>query len=422
MDWKHIRREAIAGVTTFLTMAYIIVVNPTILSAPGTGMSFSGVMTATVLLAFFSTLFMGLYAQLPFGVAPGMGINAFFTYSLILGQHLPWATALGLVFWAGVLFLILSILPVRLAIAEAIPDGLRQASAVGIGLFLTFIGLQKAGIVVADPVTFVRLGSFDRKVMLSLLGLLIMAVGLTRRSRLAFIGGILGVTAVAWGLGLITLPTEIVSPPDFQSHLFRLDWKAALNLALLPAIVAICFTDLFDSLSTFMGIAHATGMVDDTGRPLRLKQGLVVDAVATLTAGLFGTSSGTAYIESASGIEAGGRTGLTAVFCALCFLPFLFLSPLVNIVPAYATAPVLILVGGMMFRTVSKLNMGSWEDLIPRYLTIVLIPLTFSITQGMLWGFTAHAVLYTLAGRGREISKMMWGIAALSIGLLWLGH
>lgn len=417
-----LRTEAVAGVTTFFTMAYIVVVNPSILATQGTGMAFSGVMTATVLLSFFMTLLMGLYAKLPFAVAPGMGINAFFTYSVILGQGVPWQQALGIVFWAGVLFTVISVTPLRVMIAEAIPPGLRTAAAAGIGIFLTFIGLKNAGFIVADPVTFVKLGSLDGKVLLSLLGLGVMTELLRRKNPFAFLAGIAFVTLAAWGLGWIKAPESFLSRPDFGSVLFRLDIWGALKVALIPAMVSILFTDLFDSISTFVGVSQAAGLLDKNGQPLRLREGLIVDALATLGAGVAGTSSGTAYIESAAGIEVGGRSGLTSVFTALCFLPCLFLAPLAAMVPAYATAPVLVLVGGLMFRSVSRMNLELLEDALPAFFTIVLIPLTFSITQGLLWGFISQVGLYVLAGRRREVPPALYVLAALSAGLLILEH
>ncbi len=420
MTRQELRTEAIAGVTTFFTMAYILVVNPAILSTPGTGMSFSGVMTATVLLCFTMTLLMGLYAKLPFAVAPGMGINAFFTFSIVLGQKVPWPTALGIVFWAGVLFLIVSATPLREQVARAIPANLRTAAAVGIGIFLSFIGLKNAGVIAADPVTLVRLGELGRGAGLCALGGALIVWQLSRKSPLAFLSGITAVTGAAWGLGMIPAPSAWTAAPDFSSVFFKLDIVGALKPALAPAILSILMTDLFDSVSTFVGVSQATGLLDEKGEPKNLKQGLLVDAVATLTAGLFGTSSGTAYIESAAGIEVGGRTGLTSVFTALCFLPCFFLAPLAAAVPPYATAPVLILVGALMFRSATSLKLDRLEDALPAFLTIVLIPLTFSITQGMLWGFISHVVLYTLSGRRKEVSAMMWAIAAASAGLLAL--
>lgn len=418
----RLRTEAIAGITTFFTMAYIVVVNPSVLATEGTGMSFSGVLTATVVLSFAMTLFMGLYAKLPFAVAPGMGINAFFAFTIVLGQKVPWPVALGMVFWAGVLFVVASITPIRETIARAIPVGLRIAAATGIGIFLTFIGLKNAGFIAADPVTFVKLGALDRRAVLSLIGMVIMVWLLQKKSPFAFLAGIFFVTAVALISGLAQPPPSLVSLPDFKSVFFKLNIVDAIKPALLPAIISIFFTDLFDSISTFIGVSQAAGMIDRHGQPKNLREGLIVDAFATLTAGLFGTSSGTAYVESSAGIEVGGRTGLTSVFTALCFLPCLFLAPLAAMVPVYATAPVLILVGSMMFRSVSHLSFKRLEDALPEFLTIVLIPLTFSITQGILWGFVSHVVLYLMAGRRKEIHPVMYPIGTVSLGLLVLEH
>jgi len=415
-----LRTEAIAGITTFFTMAYIIVVNPTILSTPGTGISFSGALTATVLLCFSMTLLMGLYARLPFAVAPGMGINAFFTYNLILSRQIPWPTALGMVFWSGVLFLVISATPLRVAIARAIPKGLRSASAVGIGLLLTFIGLKNAGFIAADPVTLVKMGHWTSDTGLCLLGLAVTAVLLRRKSPFAFLAGIFLVTGVAAALGKISAPVHWVSAPDFSSVFLKLDIWGALRWAWMPAIFSLMLTDLFDSLSTFVGVAHATGLSDAQGNPPRLKEGLLVDAWATLTAGIFGTSAGTAYIESTAGIEMGGRTGRTSVFTALCFLPCFFLSPVAALVPAYATSAVLIFIGALMFRSVKDLQLTSPEEALPVFLTIVLIPLTFSITQGILWGLITHVGLYCLVGRRREVPPMLWAIAAIGLALLWI--
>ena len=419
---RNLRTESIAGVTTFFTMAYIVVVNPMILSTEGTGLTFSGVLTATVLVCFLMTLLMGLYAKLPFAVAPGMGINAFFTYTIILGRGVPWPAALGIIFWAGVAFLLISITPVRVTIARAIPASLRIATAAGIGIFLTFIGLKNSGLVVADPVTFVRLGMLDITVLLMVMGTALTVWLIQRKSPFAYLAGIFFVTLAAWALGLIKAPEKIFSAPDFKSVFLKLDILSALKLSLLPSIISILFTDLFDSISTFIGVSHAAGMVDEDGYPRNLREGLIVDSWATLGAGLAGTSSGTAYIESVAGIEVGGRTGWTAVFTALCFLPCFFLAPLAGAVPAYATAPVLILVGAFMFRSVGQLSFDRMEDALPAFLTIILIPLTFSITQGILWGFISHTSLYLLAGRRREIHPMMYALAILSVGLLLLEH
>ena len=417
----NLKIEAIAGMTTFFTMAYIVVVNPQILSADGkTGMAFNGVLTATVVICFTMTLLMGLYARLPFAVAPGMGINAFFTYTIVMGKGVPWPTALGIIFWTGVFFLLISVTPVRESIAKAIPAELRIAAAAGIGLFLTFIGLKNAGFVVADPVTFVKLGALGKPALLTILGIAIASFLMSRKNPFAFILAIATVTIIAWILGLVSAPSQVFSLPDFKSVFFKLDIFGALKLALVPSIVSILFTDLFDSISTFIGVAHAADLLDEHGHPRNLRQGLIVDSLATMGAGLAGTSSGTAYIESIAGISMGGRTGLTSVFTALCFLPCFFIAPLAGTVPAFATAAVLILVGAAMFKSIGRINFSKLEEGVPAFLTLILIPLTFSITQGILWGFISHVGLYLMAGRRREIHPVMYALALVSIGLLIL--
>ena len=417
-----LRTEAIAGITTFFTMAYIVVVNPSILSTPGTGMAFSGVLTATVLICFVMTLLMGVYAKLPFAVAPGMGINAYFTFTVILTQKVWWQVALGIVFWAGVLFLLISVTRVRETIAKAIPSELRIATAAGIGIFLTFIGLKNAGFVAGDPVTLVKLGTLDIKTLLAVVGLVITVLLIVRRSALAYLSGIFAVTLIAWAIGQVKAPEQIFSAPDFKTVFLKLDIFGALKLSLLPAIIGILFTDLFDSISTFIGVAHAAELLDENGNPRNLRQGLIVDSLATFGAGMAGTSSGTAYIESVAGISAGGRTGLTSVFTALCFLPCFFLAPLAGMVPPYATAPVLILVGVTMFKSVGRINFARIEEGLPAFLTIILIPLTFSITQGILWGFISHVGLYLVTGRRKDVHPVMYVLAAIAIALLVLEH
>jgi adenine/guanine/hypoxanthine permease len=403
-------------------MAYIVIVNPSILSSPGTGLPFSGVLTATVLVASSMTLLMGLYARLPFAVAPGMGLNAFFTYTIVLQQQVPWPVALGMVFWAGVLFLTVSLTPLRERIATAIPPNLRIAAAAGIGLLLTFIGLRNAGLVVGDPITLVRVGSFDHRAAFLLLGLAIAVVLMRRDNPLAFLSAIAAVTLLAWAGGFAGWPDRIVSTPDFSSVFLKLDIVGALQLALLPAIVSILFTDLFDSLSTFIGVAQAAGLTVADGRPMNLRRGLIVDSWATLTSGLAGTSPGTAYVESIAGIRMGGRSGRASVVTAVCFLPCLFIGPVAAAVPAYATAPVLLLVGAAMFQTVAGMQFVHIEDVFPAFVMLVLIPLTFSITQGILWGFVLHVGLYAAVGRWRELPAALWMLAAVSAGLLFLEH
>lgn len=415
-------REIVAGITTFLTMSYIVVVNPAILSTPGTGMPFSGALTATVLVCFTMTLLMGVYAKLPFGVAPGMGLNAFFAYTLIINGGIPWPVALGIIFWAGVLFLLISATPLRERIAMAIPPALRAATAAGIGLLLTFIGLQNSGFVAANPATIVGVGALDHRAILTLAALIVSVWLARRHNPFAYLAGIALVTTVAWAAGYVTPPAAWFSAPDFTSVFFKLDVAGALQLALVPAIVTVMMTDLFDSLATFIGVAHAANLVDEKGEPKNLRQGLIVDAFATLGAGLFGTSSGTAYVESIAGIRMGGRSGLTAVVTACCFLPCLFIAPLASAIPNYATSAVLILVGVAMFQSVTRVEFDRLEIAVPAFATLVLIPLTFSITQGILWGFILHAVLHAVAGKARAVTAAAWGLAAVSVVLLVIEH
>lgn len=412
-------REATAGLTTFLTMAYIVVVNPAILSSEGTGMPFSGVMTATVLVCAVMTLLMGVGARLPFAVAPGMGINAFFTFTIILGQQVPWRTALGMVFWSGVLFVLLSATPLRMWVAQAVPLHVRLGAAAGIGLFLCFIGLKNAGLVVADPVTLVRPGPLGTASVLALAGLALMAGLQQRGSPLALVVGMAAVTVGSWAAGMVKLPAVMVAAPDF-SLMGQLDLWGALQPALLPATAALLFTDFFDSVSTFMGVAHATGQTTPEGQPRRLKEGLLVDAFATLGSALFGTSSGTTYMESAAGIHAGGTTGWTSVYTAVLFVPCLFLAPLAGAIPPYATGPVLVLVGALMFRSITHVRLEKLEETVPAFLATALIPLTFSITQGMVYALLAHVVLFAAAGRRAEVSNAMWVLAGICALMLFV--
>jgi AGZA family xanthine/uracil permease-like MFS transporter len=417
-----LRTEIVAGVTTFFTMAYIVVVNPAILSTSGTGLPFSGVLTATVLVCAVMTLLMGVYANLPFGVAPGMGLNAFFTFTIILQGGVPWPIALGIVFWAGVLFLVTSLTPLRESIAMAIPASLRHATAAGIGLLLTFIGLQNAGFVADNAATLVGVGPLDHRALLTLLALLVIVWLLRRGSPFAYLAGIFLVTGIAWAAGWVMPPQQWWSAPDFTSVFLKLDVLGALQLSLIPAIITVMMTDLFDSLSTFIGVAEASKLLDADGRPRNLRKGLVVDSLATLGAGLFGSSPGTAYVESVAGIRAGGRTGRTSIVTALCFLPCLFIAPIAAAVPNYATAAVLIVVGVSMFQTVAGVDFERLEVAVPAFATLILIPLTFSITQGILWGFILHAALHVVAGRARDLSRGLVALALVSVALLMLEH
>ncbi|QJW88609.1 NCS2 family permease [Spirosoma taeanense] len=409
------RTEILAGVSTFLATMYIIVVNPAILSQAG--LPFSGVLTATVLLSFFCSLMMGLYARNPIVVAPGMGLNAFFTFTAVKGMGVQPEVALGAVFWAGILFLLLSVLNVRSTIVRLIPLPLRYAVSAGIGLFITLIGFENARFIVANPATLVGIARLTDPIVLTFVfGLLLTAILVVRDVPGGIIIGIVLTTLAAWPIGrywgnasAVTMGQKtlvnfqgIWAAPDF-SLLGRLDLVGSLSWSLWPVIFAFAFTDLFDSLSTFVGVAEAGGLQDENGQPRHLNRSLLTDAVATTLAGVFGTSPGTAYIESAVGIAQGGRTGLTAVVAGCCFLPFLFLSPLLSVIPAIATAPALVLVGAFMMKPVTRIDWGRLDDALPAFLALVLIPFSYSITQGLIWGFLSWTVIKLVIGKRQEV-------------------
>lgn len=403
-----LQTEILAGISTFLATAYIIVVNPSILSQAG--MPFSGVLTATVIVCFFSSLMMGLYAKNPIVVAPGMGLNAFLTYTAVLGMGIPWQTALGAVFWSGIFFLVLSVINIRTYIVQAIPKPLRYAIAAGIGLFITLIGLVNGGFIVKNDATLISHAALSATLVIFAAGLLLTAVLLVRKVQGGILIGIVVTTLLAagvgrwWGEGSTLVSFNgIFSAPDF-SLLGQLDIAGSLHVSVLPVIFAFVFTDLFDSLSTLVGLTEAANLLDENGDPRNIKRALVTDAMATTIAGLSGSSPGTAYIESAVGIEQGGRTGLTAVTAALLFLPFLFLAPLLSMVPAIATAPALVLVGAYMLRPITKINWMITEEAIPAFIAMVVIPFTYSITQGIIWGFLTWTVVKLAMGKRKEIS------------------
>lgn len=428
------RTEVLAGVSSFLATMYIIVVNPSILSQAG--MPFNAVLTATVILSFFCSLMMGLYAKNPIVVAPGMGMNAFFTFTAVKGMGISYQVALGAVFWAGVLFVILSAFNVRTYIVKAIPTQLRFAISAGIGLFISLIGFENAKFIVDNPATLVGIASFKDPIVITfLIGLFVTAVLIVRQTTGGIIIGIVLTTLLAipigrwWGdasavnFGNAQLVTwqGVFSSPDF-SLLFQLDLVNSLKVSLFPVIFAFVFTDMFDSISTFVGIAEAADLYDENGEPQNVKKSLMTDAVATLLGGILGTSPGTAYIESAVGIEQGGRRGLTAITAGLLFLPFMFLSPLLSIVPAIATAPALIIVGVFMMKPIAKINWTGLDDAVPAFLALVLIPFSYSITQGIIWGFLSWTIIKVAVGKSKEVSLALWIIDAFALVALFWGH
>jgi AGZA family xanthine/uracil permease-like MFS transporter len=410
------RTEVLAGVTTFLTMSYIAVVNPAILSS-GTGLRFTAVMTATILAAAIPSVLMGTFARLPYAVAPGMGLNAFFTFTMIRGRGMAPEQALGAVVLSGLLFTALSLTPARIAIARAVPASLRSAAAGGIGVFLAFIGLRNAGVMIGDPVTLVRPGPFSVELGLFAGGLVATSVLLHYRVRGALLIGMAATTAAAAALGRIAAPSALVASPDF-SLVGAFDLGGIWTPGVIAPVLTLLFTDLFDSLSTFLGVATAAGLVDERGEPIRLGRALLVDALASLVAGAAGSSPSTAYIESAAGIREGGRTGLTAVVAGLCFVPLLFLAPVAQLVPACATAPALVVVGFFMLQSIADIDHADIVVAAPAFLTLVLMPLTFSITQGLTWGILLHLALHLATGRAREIRLTLWLIGAGCVAVL----
>lgn len=428
------RTEILAGISTFLATMYIIVVNPAILSQ--SGLPFSGVVTATVLLSFFCSLMMGLYARNPIVVAPGMGMNAFFTFTAVKGMGIQPEVALGAVFWAGVLFLLMSVLNIRSAIVKTIPPPIRYAVSAGIGLFITLIGFENARFIIANPATLVGIAHFNDPIILTFVfGLLLTSALVVRDVPGAIIIGIVLTTLAAWPIGRLWGDASAINfgqktlvnvqgiwaAPDF-SLLGKLDMMGALSWSLWPVIFAFAFTDLFDSLSTFVGVAEAGDLQDTDGQPRNLNRSMLTDAVATTLAGVFGTSPGTAYIESAVGIAQGGRTGLTAIIAGCCFLPFLFLSPLLSVIPAIATAPALVLVGAFMMKPVTRINWGRLDDALPAFLALVLIPFSYSITQGLIWGFLSWTIIKIAVGKRNEVPPGLLIVDVFCILALTAGH
>lgn len=406
-----VRTEVLAGLTTFLTMAYIVFVNPSILSAAG--MDRGAVFVATCLAAAISTAIMGLYAKYPIALAPGMGLNAFFAFTLVKGMGLSWEVALGAVFISGVINVALSLSPVREWIFDAIPKPLKMAISAGIGFFLAIIALENAGIIVGHPATLVTLGDVSKPAaMLAAFGFVIMLALDARNVPGAIIISILITTALGVALGVSPGGGIFSLPPSLEPTFLKLDVMGALNVGLWLIIFSLVFVDLFDTAGTLVGVAHRAGLLTPDGKLPRLRQAMLADSSATLIGSLLGTSNTTSYIESAAGVKAGGRTGLTAVTVAVLFLLVLFLAPLAGMVPAYATAPALLFVACLMARGLTEIN---WEDVTeygPAVVTAVIMPLTYSIAHGIAFGFIAFAAAKLLSGRGRE---MGWPVAVLAV-------
>lgn len=418
-----VRTELFAGLTTFLTMAYIIFVNPDILAAAG--MDKGAVFVATCIAAAVGTLIMGLHANYPIALAPGMGLNAFFAFVVVKGMGVSWQIALAAVCLSGILFLILSVLPVRAWIINSIPRSQKLSIAAGIGLFLGFIGLKSAGIVADHPATFVTVGQLTSlPVILAVIGFIIMVALDYRRVTGSIIIGILLVTIAGVVLGITKAPSAIIAmPPSIAPTLFALDFGGLFQLGtttLLIIVLSFLLVDMFDTAGTLIGVAHQAKMLDENGNLPRLGPALIADSSATVVGALVGTSSTTSYIESASGVRAGGRTGLTAVAAACCFLLALFFAPVATSIPAFATAPAIVLVACMMARGLAEIDWDDVTEFAPAVVTALSMPLTFSIATGIGLGFISYVGIKLVCGRLSDISGAMWLIAA--IFLVYFGN
>ncbi len=410
----NVRIELLAGLTTFMTMAYIIFVNPAILA--DAGMDKGAVFVATCLAAAFGSAFMGLYANYPVALAPGMGLNAYFTYGVVKGMGHAWETALGAVFLSGILFLIVSLTPIREWVINSIPKSLKLSIAAGIGLFLALIGLQSAGIVKAHPATLVTLGDLKSPaVVLAVIGFILMAALDARRVPGAILIGILAAAIAGAFLGLTKFTGVVSLPPSIAPVLLKLDLVKALEIGLVTIVFTFFFVDVFDNTGTLVGVAHKAGLVNPDGTLPRVKRALTVDSTAAMVGAALGTSTTTRYIESAAGVNAGGRTGLVAVTVAVLFLAALVFAPLAGAIPAFATAPALVYVACLMMSAVTEIDFADPSEFVPAVVVIVTMPLTFSIAHGIAFGFIAYAGIKLLAGRPRDVSLAVAVLAVLFV-------
>ena len=408
----NVRVESTAGITTFLAMVYITIVNPGILS--DAGMDFEAVFVATCIAAAVGTLIMGIHANYPIAQAPGMGQNAFFTFGVVLGMGHSWQTALGAVFVSGVIFVVLSLLPVREWLVNAIPRDLKLGMASGIGMFLGFIALKNAGIVVDDAVTLVALGDIiSLEPMICIAGFVTIVALSAHRFRGAIITGILAATAVGWMFGDVEFNGFVAMPPSIAPIFLQLDILAALQWSMVTVILSMLIVDVFDTAGTLVGVASRASLLDSDGNLPRLRKALLSDSTATVVGAVAGTSSTTSYIESAAGVEAGGRTGLTAVVCGLLFLGCLFFAPLAHSVPPYATASALLFVAAMMTQSLASVDWGDVTESGPAVITAIAMPLSFSIADGIGLGFISYILIKIVSGRARECSLAAYAIAMI---------
>jgi AGZA family xanthine/uracil permease-like MFS transporter len=410
-DWKT---EILAGITTFITMAYIVFVNPAILHEAG--MPLAAVTAATCISAAAGSLFMGIFARYPIALAPGMGLNAYFTYTVVKGLGIPWQTALGAVFISGVAFFLLTIFGVRQLIISAIPVELYAAVAAGVGLFIALIGFRNSGIIVASPATTVTLGNLrDPNTALALFGLLTIAVLMAWRVRAAMLIGIVGTTILGFALRVVAWKPQPYSLADLSATAFRLDVASTLRIGFFEIIFVFLFIDMFDNIGTLVAVGKRAGLFDHANRIPRVNRILLSDAAATIVGSVIGTSTVVSYIESAAGVAAGGRSGVAAIVTGMLFVVALFVAPAAGVIPAAATSPALIIVGSLMMVTASEIAWTDPEVSIPAFLTMMSIPLTFSIANGLAFGFVAYTALKVLRGKFREVNWFVYVLTLLFI-------
>lgn len=409
-----VKTEILAGVTTFLTMAYILALSPNVLAAAG--MDKGALFTSTVISTVLATLLMAIYAKLPFSLAPGVGLNAFFAYTVCLTMGYTWQFALTAVLLEGLIFIILTITNVREQIVNALPMSLKYAISAGIGLFIAFIGMQNSQIIVNNDATLVSLGDITQgPAMLGMIGLLVTSVLLILRVRGALLLGILITTLIGIPLGITDLSGLVGMPPSVEPILFKFEFDKIFTTEMAFVVFTFLFVDIFDTIGTLVGVSTRAGMVDKNGRIPHLKKAFLVDAVGTTAGAMLGTSTVTTFVESASGVAEGGRTGLTSFTTAVCFIIALFLAPFFLSVPGAATAPVLILVGLMMMSQVQKIDFANYSESIPAFLCIVMMPLSYSISEGIALGMIAYVLLHLCAGKYKSITVASWILAAFFV-------
>ncbi len=411
-----VKTEVIAGITTFMTMAYILAVNPDILSAAG--MDKHAVFSATAIASIVATLVMALVAKLPFALAPGMGLNAFFAFTVCLGMGYSWQFALTAVFLEGIIFMILTLFNIREMIVNAIPINMKHAISAGIGLFIAFIGMQNAGLIVNNDAVLVGLGDIhSTNVLVMLFGVILSGVLLAKNVKGALLIGIFATTLLGIPFGVTNLPDGglISTPPSIAPIAFQFDFSQVFTMDMLIVLFTFLFVDMFDTVGTLVGVASKANMIDEDGKLPRVKQALFADSIGTTVGAMLGTSTVTTYVESASGVSAGGRTGLTSLTTAGMFLLSLFFAPLFLMVPAAATAPALILVGAFMLSPILKVNFDDITETIPVFLTVIMMPLAYSIAEGVVFGMLSYVVLKLLSGKFKDISWVTVVLAALFV-------